>query len=53
MQVHILWHQRMVTDGINCVSYGILCIVETLQPMVQVDATETNGVDDILRDASF
>lgn len=34
MQIDILWYKRVGTDGINRISYRILCVVEALQPMV-------------------
>lgn len=34
MQIDILWYKRVSTDRVDSIPYRILCVVESLQPMV-------------------
>ena len=53
MKIDVFWYERVCTDRIDGIPYRILCVVESLQPMVEVDAAKPDGIDNILMDATF
>ena len=53
MKIDVFWYERVCTDRIDGIPYRILCVVESLQPMVEVDAAKSDGIDNILLDATF
>ena len=42
----------MGLDGLNSLTDGGRCVLETLQPLVEVDATLTDGVERFIRHAT-
>ena len=53
MQVDVVGDKGMMADGVYCIAYGILGIMESFQPVVKVDATESDGVNDVLAYPTF
>ena len=53
MQIDILGNEWVVTDGVDCISDRILCIVKTFQPMIKVDTAKSDSINDILMDSSL
>lgn len=53
MQIDILGNERVVTNGVDCISDRILCIVKTFQPMIKVDTAKSDSINDILMDSSL
>lgn len=53
MQIDILGNERVVTNGVDCISDRILCIVKTFQLMIKVDTAKSDSINDILMDSSL
>ena len=53
MQIDILGYERVSSDCIDCISDRVLCVVESLQPMVKINAAKSDGIDNILMDSTL
>ena len=53
VNIDVCRHERMMLYHVHRVSHGVFRVVESLEPVVEVDAASCHGVDNVLPDASL